>query len=228
LAQFQERKKMAKVVRLACFFSMISAWAFVGGWIPHALGSACPSVEVVFARGTSEAPGVGGIGQDFVNALSLKVGPVGVYAIDYPANMDFGGSAMAGINDAASHIQQMATSCPATHMVLGGYSQGAAVAGFVTSAAVPDGAPADAPQPMSSQIANHIAAVVLFGTPSVQFMGMIGQPPIAIGGIYQGKTIQLCIQDDPICSQGTDWAAHSAYTDDGMVAQAATFAASRI
>jgi len=122
----------------------------------------------------------------------------------------------------------MAISCPLTRMVLGGYSQGAAVAGFVTSTVVPDGAPADSPQPMASAISDHIAAVVLFGTPSAQFMGMIGQPPIAIGGIYQGKTIQLCTQDDPICSQGTDWAAHSAYTDNGMVAQAANFAASRL
>ena len=219
---------MTKVVRFVCFSGVISAAAFVGALIPHVYAAACPNVEVVFARGTSEAPGVGGIGQDFVNALSSKVGSVGVYAIDYPANMDFGGSAMAGINDAANHIQYMATSCPATHMILGGYSQGAAVAGFVTSAVVPDGAPIDSPQPLSPAVANHVAAVVLFGTPSAQFMGMIGQPPITIGGTYQGKTIQLCTPDDPICSQGTDWAAHSAYTDDGMVAQAVTFAASRI
>jgi cutinase len=36
---------------------------------PTASAAPCPDVEVVFARGTFAPPGVGGIGQDFVNAL---------------------------------------------------------------------------------------------------------------------------------------------------------------
>ncbi|WP_254848171.1 cutinase family protein, partial [Mycobacterium avium] len=32
-----------------------------------------------------------------------------------------------GISDAGAHVQQMAANCPRTKMVLGGYSQGAAV-----------------------------------------------------------------------------------------------------
>jgi cutinase len=34
----------------------------------------CPDVEVVFARGTTEPPGVGGIGQAFVDSLRSRVG----------------------------------------------------------------------------------------------------------------------------------------------------------
>ena len=34
----------------------------------------CPDAEVVFARGTDEQPGVGGIGQAFVDALRSKAG----------------------------------------------------------------------------------------------------------------------------------------------------------
>ena len=73
-----------------------------------------------------------------------------------------------------------------------------------------------------------VAAVTLFGTPSVQFMSSIGQPPIVICPLYAGKTSELCSAGDPICSGGGDWAAHDGYPTDPTVAQAATFAAYRI
>jgi cutinase len=152
---------------------------------------------------------------------------MGVYAVDYAATMDFP-RAMAGINDAGMHVENMATSCPNTKMVLGGYSQGAAIMGFVTSAAIPDGAPEDAPKPMPADVANHVAAVTLFATPSDQFMHSIGQPAIVIGPAYMAKTSQLCAPGDPICSGGGDWAAHDRYTGDGTIEQAAIFAAGRI
>ena len=60
----------------------------------------------------------------------------------------------------------MAQNCPKTKMVLSGYSQGAAVMGFVTSAAVPDGVdPATVPKPLAPEVADHVAAVVLFAVP---------------------------------------------------------------
>lgn len=40
--------------------------------IPSAVAAACPDVEVVFARGTFEPPGVGGTGESFVNALRAR------------------------------------------------------------------------------------------------------------------------------------------------------------
>ena len=74
-----------------------------------------------------------------------------------------------GIRDASSHIESMAGNCPNTREVLGGYSQGAAVAGFVTSAVIPPEIPPQfvsfVPQPMPPDVANHVAAVVLFGGP---------------------------------------------------------------
>jgi cutinase len=113
-------------------------------------------------------------------------------------------------------------------MVLGGFSQGAAVKGFVTSAAIPDAAHADAPKLMSPDVANHVAAVALFGTPSNRFMNQIGAPPIAIGPLYIPKTTQLCAAGDPVCSDGGDWAAHNSYTNDGMVDGAASFVAGHL
>lgn len=196
----------------------------------------CPDVEVVFARGTGEPPGLGGIGGSFVDALRPQIGSrsLGVYPVNYPASTDFGSpdfpkTVIEGIRDASSHIQSMAASCPNTRQVLGGYSQGAAVAGYVTSAAVPPGVPAAAvPAPMAPEIANHVAAVVLFGTPSPQFLGQYGAPPIAIGPLYQPKSIQLCADGDPICGTGESAATHTLYAVNGMTNQGADFAASRL
>ena len=87
-----------------------------------------------------------------------------------------------GIKDAGAHVISMARQCPGTKMVLGGYSQGAAVMGFVTSAAIPNGVdPATVPKPMAPEVANHVSSVVLFGLPNVRAMNFLGEPPVVIG-----------------------------------------------
>jgi cutinase len=151
-----------------------------------------------------------------------------VYAVQYPASLDFP-RAVDGINDAAGHIQQTAATCPQTKVVLGGFSQGAAVAGFVTSDVVPPGA-ADSgvTGPLPPAVADHVAAVTLFGKPDGQFMNMISQPQVAVGPLYAGKTLDSCVPGDPICSTGGDYALHNAYISDGLVDQAATYAAGRL
>lgn len=209
-----------------------TTWAVPSAAAPAAAAGSCPDSEVVFARGTGEPTGVGAVGQAFIDSLRSRVGAksVGVYGVNYPASTDFS-TALDGINDAGTHVEQMAANCPNTKIVLGGYSQGAAVMGFVTSAAIPDGAPADAPRPMPAEVADHVAAVTLFGAPSTQFMHFVGAPPMVIGPRYAAKTQEFCASGDPVCSDGglgADWAAHSQYTGDGMVDQAAVFAASRL
>ena len=194
---------------------------------PLAAAEPCPDVEVVFARGTNEPPGIGRIGQSFVDTLRAHVGgkSVGVYPVDYPATTDFA-RAVDGISDAGAHAEHMAVSCPRTRMVLGGYSQGAAVMGFVTESAVPDGVHlVQALQPMPTEVSNHVAAVALFGKPSSQFMSIINEPPVTIGPPYAAKTIELCVPGDPVCSDAGNPAAHRQYVEAGMVDQAADFAA---
>ena len=94
-----------------------------------AVSAACPDAEVVFARGREEAPGVGAVGDALVNSLRGKTRmSVGVYGVNYPANISTG----SGANDMSAHVQSMARSCPNTRMVLGGYSLGAEVADLVT------------------------------------------------------------------------------------------------
>ncbi|AFM17736.1 Cutinase [Mycolicibacterium chubuense NBB4] len=190
----------------------------------------CPDVQVIFARGTTEAPGLGAMGQAFTDDLRERVGnkTVGVYPVDYPASPDFP-TAIQGIVDASTHVQQTATNCPNTKMVLGGYSQGAAVMGFVTTELIPDGVSlSEVPKPMPPDVANHVAAVTLLGTPSDRFMNVIKQPPVKIGTLYQPKTIELCVPDDFVCSPGNDIGAHARYISDGLVVQAADFAAGKL
>ncbi len=205
--------------------------AFLPIGIPVAAAAPCPDVEVVFARGTTEPPGVGGIGQAFVDSLRSGVGgkSVGVYAVNYPATTDFPRAAD-GVIDASNHIRSMATNCPKTKMVLGGYSQGAAVMAYVTADALPTGynMPTAIAGPMPTDIAGHVAAVALFGKPSYAFLNMIGAPPITVGSPYSSKTIDLCAPGDPICSEGGDGVAHSLYAVNGMVAQAADAAVARL
>jgi cutinase len=191
----------------------------------------CPDAEVVFARGTTELPGVGPTGEAFVDSLRSRVGAksVGVYAVDYPATTDFP-TAVEGITDARTHVLATAASCPHTKMVLGGFSQGAAVAGFVTANAVPDGVSSlDVPAPMPPDVANHVAAVALFGKPSARFMHAINDPPVTVGSQYVAKTIDLCVDNDLVCDpDGRSFSAHNEYAETGMVDQGAAFVANQL
>jgi cutinase len=194
-----------------------------------AAAAPCSDVEVIFARGTTEAPGVGGIGQSFVDAVRSKVAPksVSVYAVNYPASTDFP-TGVIGISDASAHIQSTAANCPDTKMVLGGYSQGAAVIGFATADAIPAGSPAGAPAPMPLSVADHVAAVALFGKPSPKFMSAVEEPVVTIGPAYAAKLTDLCVPGDPVCSDGGSVANHGRYVPTGLVDQAAAFAAARV
>lgn len=231
------KQTFVRFLGVAAFFVPLAVPA------PAAVAEPCPDVEVVFARGTYEPAGVGFTGQAFVDALRSRAGQrsVEVNAVDYEAGGNFGGgiefakTVVDGIRDAANRIQATVSSCPGTRVVLGGYSQGAVVAGFVTSAAVPDSIPAEyaqyIPDPMSPEIANHIAAVVLMGKPSDQFMRDVGAPPIVIGPRYVDKTIDLCIPGDTICDgapPGAPSMAHGLYAVNGMADQGAAFAVDRL
>jgi cutinase len=104
---------------------------------------------------------------------------------------------------------------------------------YTTEDAVPNGftLPEGITGPMAPDVAKHVAAVVLFGKPSSGFLQMIytGAPPITVGKLYAGKTLDLCIPEDNVCSPGgTDNGAHNLYSENGMAAQAAGYAMDRI
>ncbi len=201
---------------------------------PSAAAAPCPDVQIVFARGTFEPPGVGGVGQAFVDSLTSKVGgkSVDVYPVNYPASLDFA-TAADGVIDARSKVENVATTCPDTKIVLGGFSQGAAVAGYITADAVPPGftLPQGITGPMPSEVADHVAAVALFGKPSNGFL-QIDQHRRAAD---HGRQPLFAEDARPVHSRGSDLSpgggdngAHNLYPVSGMTDQAATFAAQHV
>lgn len=192
----------------------------------------CADVEVIFARGTLEPPGPGATGQAFIDALTARLPgkSIDIYPVDYPASLDFARAAD-GVADAGNKVLAVTASCPNTKIVVGGYSQGAAIAAYITTDNVPPGTalPPGINGPLPPSVASHVAAVVLFGKPSSGFLNLVDHsaPPINIGPLYANKTIDLCAPDDPVCTTGGGFsrAAHSAYKSNGMADQAADFAA---
>jgi cutinase len=194
-----------------------------GGPIPTA-SAACPDAEVDFARGREEAPGVGEVGQAFINSLQSKVPhmSIGAYGVNYPADV----SVTKGSNDMSAHVQQMAASCPNTKLVLGGYSLGAAAADVVVAMNQPGFGYTD---PLPPNMDQHVAAVALFGNGTQRVLG----PVPDFSPAFAGKTIDLCAAGDPICTPGVHdlhWSSHlqPSYITSGLVDQAASFVAGKL
>jgi cutinase len=205
------------MVTAAAFLAASAALLPVGS-TGTATADDCPAIQVVFARGTTEDAGLGAVGAAFVNSLRGKVGDrsVGAYAVNYPATWDFLAAAQ-GANDASSHIQHMVAACPDTKLVLGGYSQGAAVVDVISAVPVP-GVGFDNPLP--GDAASRVAAVAVFGNPSAK-LGL----PLTVSPTWGARAIDLCNGGDPICqTDGASVAAHKSYAG-GPTNQAANFVA---
>ena len=187
--------------------------------IPAAAADPCPDVEVVFARGSGQPVGLGDVGEAFVNTLreQLPGKSVGDYPVDYPATYEFAVSLPAGVQDATGHIQSTVAGCPKTKLVLGGYSQGAAVTEMATNE-------------LPEDVADHVAAVTLFGPPTTAsgFSSSLMDGPLpALAAPYQAKSISLCTTDDIICAPSGNILAHLQYIPT-KTDQAAAFVADRL
>ncbi|OBH06606.1 MULTISPECIES: cutinase family protein [unclassified Mycobacterium] len=217
------RRRWWSVLRVVVTVA-VSVAVITGGPAPVAGADGCPDVQLIFARGTAEPPGLGVAGDALLAALQSALGSrsVDAYAVNYPASYNFLTTAD-GANDARDHIAQMVGQCPATRLVLGGFSQGAAAVSML--AGVPPlgeriGNFGSAPA-LDPGLASKVAAVAVFGNPGNRF-----DTPLSTTGLFAGRAIDLCSPGDPVCVVGgRDRDAHHDYGDPPYPRQAAGFIA---
>ena len=216
--------QVARALVVGVLTATAAAVAAVNG--PVAGAVSCPDVEVVFARGTSDRVGLGWVGKSFVDSLKWKLRGkrVSAYPVDYPASWNFSRSTSEGAVDANKHVQYIAGMCPDTKIVLGGMSQGAGVIDLITigNRTIWFFRPA----PLPDAMVNHVAAIAVFGNPS-RDVSTLG-PLTEISPLYGDRTIDQCAEGDPYCSKGNNFFAHFSYGWNGMIDEAADFAAGRV
>lgn len=192
-----------------------------GGAVPPGDPAGCPDVDVVFARGTGEAPGLGGTGTALMDALQADLPGkiVTSYAVNYDASFtqaDVG----PGATDLSNHVISVAGQCPQTTFVIGGYSQGASVVDVAIGIPPTLGQVTTIP----ASLASRIAAVVVFGNP----LGDLSQTIASLSPVYGPKSDSFCNAGDPVCARGFNLDAHLAYATDGSAVQGAQFAAEQV
>ncbi|MEV6926716.1 cutinase family protein, partial [Dactylosporangium sp. NPDC051485] len=186
-----------------------------------ARGGNCADVEVVFARGTGDLPGLGVLGTPLVSAIrsALPGRTVNAYGVNYAADASQA-SAGPGATDMSRHVRTVAAACPGTTFVIGGYSQGATVTDIAIG--IPFGTSAG--EAIPAGLAGRVAAVVVFGNP----LGIMRQTIAQRSPVYGPKTKEFCSLGDPICGNGANSTAHLRYMSDGSVQQAAQFVAGKV
>lgn len=192
--------------------------------IPMAHADDCPDAEVVFARGTNEPPGLGRVGDAFVDSLREQAAGVNIraYGVNYAASklQLHGGD---GANDTINHVKSTLSACPNTKIVLGGYSQGASVMDIV--AGVPIGGISWGSS-LPPQYADSVAAVVTFGDIADRAGGSLPTKSPLLGA----KAVDYCNPQDPIChaGAGNEWQGHTEGYVPVYTTQGAAFAAPRL
>lgn len=194
-------------------------------------GPGCAEVEVIGARGTSEAPGFGNLLAPQVTEIQNRLSQtVSAYALPYPASLNYPSSVAEGEQALRDRLVAESGRCPSKTFVLLGYSQGANVVGDTLDSGGTQLDPA---------VRDRVSALVLFGDP--RFRG--GEPfnrgthDPARGGIFArgagelaavaDRTVSYCDTGDGICQDTfpIPGDAHGQYAK--YRADATTFVASR-
>ncbi|MGI6871748.1 cutinase family protein [Amycolatopsis sp. 3B14] len=210
--------RLRTLALLACAVVGLAGTAVAGNATADA--AACSDLEIVFARGSGEAPGLGITGTPLVSDVksALSSASVSSYAVNYAASYDQT-SAGPGATDMSNHIKSTAAACSDTKFAIGGYSQGASV----TDIAIGIRTYLGTGQTIPTELAPRVVAVIAFGNP----LGLYGQTIKTASPAYGPKSLEFCNRGDTVCG-GTGTGpgyGHLSYATDGSVDQAAAFIA---
>ncbi|KAF4963808.1 hypothetical protein FSARC_8168 [Fusarium sarcochroum] len=173
--------------------------------------SCVSGAHIIVARGSLEPQGPGIIGtvaQQIMNRIPNSE----IVSLKYPAMYNpYEPSQTEGVGALAVVVEQYASICPETKMILLGFSQGAHVIADVMCGASSVGFPATEPQPPN--VSSNIAAIVLMGDPSTTTGQSFHIGSSHGNGIFprqspdgcqcvSGKTISFCDAGDPFCETG--------------------------
>ncbi|KAI1419743.1 cutinase [Xylaria sp. FL1777] len=151
------------------------------------LDGGCRAVIFLYARGSTQEGNIGSSpGPQTIDELKAKVGTATVAAqgLDYPAslldNLRIEGCDPADAAKFGDLITKAATQCPASKLVLAGYSQGAALVHAASKL-------------LTAAVVSKVAAAVTFGDTHKKQDGGV------IPNISPSRTLILCHDGDLVC-----------------------------
>lgn len=201
----------------------------------------CTRYLVITARGTGE-PNKGQllspVGRSVKKAFTGE--EVKILNLDYPADTDVNEGGTFGVRLLLDTLRVQHDTCPNQLFALLGYSQGALIIGDALSA--PEGRIVGGTVgELSSEVADQIAAVVLYGNP--RFTGtesyavgsfdehLGGVLPRAVGGLerFADRIRDFCVLGDFICQSSLDLneEGHVTYFKNGMQQDGADYVLSQ-
>lgn len=160
------RRVAITIISAICVAPMVTTASAASPAPAHAdstssTATSCVPVILYFSRGSGESAGLGPVGEALRNSLKTATGErSAAVPNNYPAvsvwdatvHNDYTSSVTTGIATAVADIQTIASTCPASKIVVSGYSQGAEVSRYAVTR-------------LPAAVQQHIAAIALFGDP---------------------------------------------------------------
>ncbi|MFC8850809.1 MULTISPECIES: cutinase family protein [unclassified Micromonospora] len=235
----RNRTRWRRPVALAAAGALVAAGLAIAPltFAAEAPRNACPDLEIIGARGTTERPGLGIVLTPLAQQITRQAPQtVRTMALDYPASFNYTSSVRQGVTELQSVMAATVAACPGTRFVLMGYSQGADVVGDALAGIGSRsrfGARGSAPLPVD--LGARVSSVLLFGDPTFT----AGEPFNVTDGRASGifargagslnafaaRVQSYCNAGDRFCQGGPSLAAHLNYQ--GFRNQATQFVAAR-
>lgn len=188
----------------------------------------CEDVHLFLGRGANEAyPGRVG---DLNTTICSRFSSCGYEDIQFDSALDYCDAISAGASQGVAQITAYASRCPASKLVLGGYSEGAHIVGDILGGNAARNfyncyEAAHTPLTPTLSPGTSIVAAVVFGdTRHVASQssnvgsgsGSNGEYPrtgndLAALELWAGRLRNYCLATDPICALGDDGLSHETY-----------------